>query len=453
MTKPTVAIIGAGFTGLTAALRLLDRGVHPIVLEQDSQPGGLAGSFTVNGAELEKFYHHWFKSDVHIHELVKELGLEDEILYRKTKTGSYYANSLFRLSRPLDLLAYTPLSLIGRIRLGLLVFQARAVKDWRTIEDETAANWLLRMCGPEVYERVWKPLLAGKFGKFADQIGAVWMWNKLALRGGSRDKSGEEVLAYYKGGFAELSKAMMARVIERGGEVRLNTSVTGLSLAEGRVTGVTTSHGPVAAQGVLSTIPQPVFAKLVAPHVDSSYVEQLRKIEYLGNVCMVLELEKSLSDTYWINVADPEFPFVGVIEHTNFEPTETYGGRHIVYLSKYLPTDTPMYSFTPQEMVDFALPHLQRMFPDLKRDWILDAHVFRSEYTQPIVKPGYSRLIPDAKTPVGGLWQCSMAQIYPEDRGTNYAVREGFRIGDKIAASLEGGFTPATAVLEKGAAR
>ncbi len=452
MKKPAVAIIGAGFTGLTAALELLDQGLHPIVFEQDSQPGGLAGSFNVNGVELEKFYHHWFKSDLHIHELVKRLGLDSEILYRKTKTGSYYANSLFRLSRPLDLLAYTPLSLIGRIRLGLLVFQARAIRDWRTIEDETAADWLRRMCGPEVYERVWKPLLSGKFGKFADEIGAVWMWNKLALRGGSRDKSGEEVLAYFRGGFAELSKAMMARVIERGGEVRLNTPVTGLTVGEGRVTGVMTHDGPLAAQSVLSTIPQPAFAKLVAPHVHAEYVEQLRKIEYLGNVCMVLELSQSLSDTYWINVADPGFPFVGVIEHTNFEPTDTYGGRHIVYLSKYLPTDAPMYGYNSQEMVDFALPHLQRMFPAFRRDWILDAHVFRSEFTQPIVKPGYSRLIPDAQTPVAGLWQCSMAQIYPEDRGTNYAVREGFRIGERIAASQAGGLASRTLVLEKGPA-
>ncbi len=449
MSKPTVAIIGGGFTGLTAALQLLDQGVRPIVLEQDNQPGGLAGSFDVNGVELEKFYHHWFKSDLHIHELVERLGLANEILYRKTKTGSYYANSLFRLSRPLDLLAYTPLSLIGRIRLGLLVFQARAVRDWRTIEDETASNWLLRMCGPEVYERVWKPLLNGKFGKYADEIGAVWMWNKLALRGGSRDKSGEEVLAYYKGGFAQLSKAMMARIIARGGEVRLNTSVTGLTTEGNKVTGVTTSAGPVTADSVLSTLPQPVFANIVAPHVDAAYVEKLRKIEYLGNVCMVLELKQSLSDTYWINVADPEFPFVGVIEHTNFEPTETYGGRHIVYLSKYLPTDTPMYGYNPSEMVDFALPHLQRMFPDFRRDWILDAHVFRSDYTQPIVKPGYSRLIPDALTPVDGLWQCSMAQIYPEDRGTNYAVREGVRIGKRIAASLAGRGGVGAARLEK----
>lgn len=436
MSQKQVVIIGGGFTGLTAALELQKQGIRPIVLEAEDYPGGLAGSFEVNGVELEKFYHHWFKSDEHVHTLVEELGKSDEIVYRQTKTGSYYANSLFRLSSPLDLLSYTPLSLIGRIRLGLLVFQAQAVKDWRKIEHLKAVDWLRSKCGKEVYEMVWKPLLAGKFGKYADDIGAVWMWNKLALRGGSRDKSGKEVLAYYQGGFAALSQAMADQIVANGGEVHLSTRVQSVDIQDGKFKAAITDKGTFTGEAALSTIPQPIFAELMAPHVEQAYVEQLNEIDYLGNVCMVLEMNRSLSDTYWINVADPDFPFVGVIEHTNFEPPETYGGKHIVYLSKYLPTDTDMYGYSSEEMLDFAMPHLQRMFPDLSRDWIDEAHVFRSAFTQPIVKPNYSKLIPDEKTPVDGLWLASMSQIYPEDRGTNYAVREGRLVAQRIAEQL-----------------
>ena len=436
MSQKQVVIIGGGFTGLTAALELQKQGIRPIVLEAEDYPGGLAGSFEVNGVELEKFYHHWFKSDEHIHTLVEELGKSDEIVYRQTKTGSYYANSLFRLSSPLDLLSYTPLSLIGRIRLGLLVFQAQAVKDWRKIEHLKAVDWLRSKCGKEVYEMVWKPLLAGKFGKYADDIGAVWMWNKLALRGGSRDKSGKEILAYYQGGFAALSQAMADQIVANGGEVHLSTRVQSIDVQNGEFKAAITDKGTFIGNAALSTIPQPIFADLVTPHVEDAYITQLNEIEYLGNVCMVLEMNRSLSDTYWINVADPDFPFVGVIEHTNFEPPDTYGGKHIVYLSKYLPTDTDMYGYSNEEMLDFAMPHLQRMFPDLTRDWIDRAHLFRSEFTQPIVKPNYSKLIPDEKTPIDGLWLSSMAQIYPEDRGTNYAVREGRLVAQRIAEQL-----------------
>ena len=55
--------------------------------------------------------------------------------------------------------------------------------------------------------------------------------------------------------------------------------------------------------------------------MSAGYVERLRRIRFLANVCIVLELDRSLSDTYWLNVNDPGFPFVGVIEHTNFEPS------------------------------------------------------------------------------------------------------------------------------------
>jgi len=437
LTKYDVIIAGAGFTGLSAALELLDLGLKPIIIEPDTQPGGLAGCFEVNGTQLEKFYHHWFKSDEYIHELASRIGRSEDIIYRSTKTGSYFANSIFRLSKPWDLLGYTPLSMLGRFRLGLLVLQAKSVKDWRTIEKLSAEQWLRSNCGDEVYEKVWKPLLKGKFGDFAPEIGAVWMWNKLALRGGSRDKSGGEVLAYFKGGFAELSRRMAKEIEARGGRIELGNRVRGINLEENRFIGVETDKGARSADAMLATMPQPVFQQLVKGHVDPGYYEQLGEIDFLGNVCMVLELDRSLSDTYWMNVSDPGFPFVGVIEHTNFEPPASYGGSHIVYLSKYLPTDTDMFGYDRDEMLSFAVPYLSKMFPEFERSWVKDAHLFKSEFTQPIVRPGYSDLIPSLRTPIDGVYLSTMSQIYPEDRGTNYAVRQGLEAAKAISKDLE----------------
>ncbi|KAG0944365.1 hypothetical protein G6F31_014607 [Rhizopus arrhizus] len=137
---------------------------------------------------------------------------------------------------------------------------------------------------------------------------------------------------------------------------------------------------------------------------------------------MVLSLDRSLSDTYWLNVNDPGFPYVGVIEHTNFEPPSSYGGRHIVYLSKYLPPHHPMYTMSDAELVEFSIPHLQKMFPEFDRSWIQDLHVWRADYAQPIAEKHYSKLIPGRCTPISNVFVTSMAQVYPEDRGTNYAV-------------------------------
>lgn len=433
MDKPSVIVIGAGFTGLAAAYELSKAGLRVLVLESDASVGGLAGGFDVPGQRLEKFYHHWFTNDTHITNLVNDLGVSDHVIHRPTRTGSYYANKVFRLSTPLDLLKYTPISLIARIRLGLLVLRARRVRNWEELESLTAVEWIEKLAGKEVLEKVWRPLLEGKFGPFTDRISAVWFWNKVVLRGGSRGKAGQEVLAYFKGGFLALAELMAKKIEEAGGQVQLDAKVERLVVEDGRVVGCETNSDQFVADQIVSTVPLPVHSKLVAPFASPEYVQEIDKVEYLGNVCLVLQLDRSLSDTYWINVSDPSFPYVGIIEHTNFEPKETYDGRHIVYLSKYLPTSAELYGMDAEEALEYSLPHITRMFPDFDRSWILDYHVFKAEYSQPIVERHYSKMIPAEETPFPGLWLTTMAQIYPEDRGTNYAIREGRRVGKRIA--------------------
>ena len=434
--RPHVVVIGAGFTGLSAAWELARRGVAVTVLESEPDVGGLAGTFEVQGERLEKFYHHWFTNDAHVNDLVKELGVADRVVYRPTRTGMYFANTVFRMSSPTDVLRFTPLGVLDRLRLGILALRARGVKDWRPLEDLTAKEWLVRLGGREVYRVVWEPLLNGKFGPFASSISAVWFWNKLKLRGGSRDRTGAEMLAYYRGGFAALADRLAEEVVRLGGVIRTGEAAVGLQVRDGAVAGVETTRGVVWGDAVLATTALPIFADLVAPHVDASYAKRLRAIDYLANVCLVLELDRSLSSTYWLNVNDPGFPFVGVIEHTNFEPASTYGGRHIVYLSKYLPEDADLFRMSDEEVLEYCVPYLERMFPEFRREWILGAHVWRARFSQPIVVKHYSRLIPEVETPVAGLFLGTMAQVYPEDRGTNYAIREGRRVGVQIGESL-----------------
>ncbi len=427
-----VVIIGGGFTGLAAAYELTRLGVGVTVVERDAEVGGLAGTFEVNGERLEKFYHHWFVNDSAIMQLVKDLGGEQNLIYRPTRTGMYFAHNFFRLSEPLDVLRFTPLKYADRVRLGLLVLRARAVKDWRALESLTAQQWLSRLGGDAVYKTVWEPLLRGKFGSYAPDVSAVWFWNKLKLRGGSRNRQGKEVLVYYRGGFAALARQLSSAIVAAGGEIRTAVQASSLIVDGNRVTGLVTSRGVIQADAVVATPALPIIAELLGPHVPAGYPERLRRIHYLANLCLVLELDRSLSETYWLNVNDPSFPFIGVIEHTNFEPAKTYGGRHIVYLSKYLSEDEPLYHMSDQEVLNYSLPHLRRMFPNLARDWIRRHHVWRAQYAQPIVVRGYRELIPPAKTPLGGFYIATMAQIYPEDRGTNYAVKEGRAIARSL---------------------
>lgn len=432
--KSTV-VVGGGFTGLAAAYELAKAGVGVTVLEAEPQLGGLASSFDVGGERLDRFYHHWFTSDRAVMDLVDELGLSARLRLRPTRTGVYHAHRFFRLSTPWDLLNFTPLGLPDRVRLGLLALRARRVRDWRELEDKTAEQWLCELGGQEVYRVVWEPLLKGKFGAYAQSISAVWFWNKLKLRGGSRGRGGQEVLAYLQGGFAGLADALAQRILALGGRIETSARVTSIvpSAAPGlSAWQVRCSLGDLQADRVIATPALPLIAGMVRSWAEPAYLARLEGISYLGNVCLVLELSHPLSATYWLNVNEPDFPFVGVIEHTNFEPAHAYGGRHIAYLSKYLPHTDPQYTLDADEFLDYALPYLQRMFPQLRREAILAHHLWRARWSQPVVQRGYAAMIPGEDGPRAGFHVCSMAQIYPEDRGTNYAIRNGRALARRL---------------------
>ncbi|MEQ1531825.1 MAG: NAD(P)/FAD-dependent oxidoreductase, partial [Methylococcales bacterium] len=372
--KYDVVIVGAGFTGLTAAYVLSKQGYKVCVLESDTMPGGLAGTFEFSDqVKIEKFYHHWFNNDVYVPELVSELGMDGDVITLPSRTGMFFNGRMWKLSTPLDLLKFSALSFIDRIRLGLLVFQVRRIKDWRSIEHLSIREWLESLCGKQVYRVVWEPLISSKFSIFAEQVNAVWMWKKLVLRGSTRNDKGGEELAYFKGGFGRLAKAMVSAIEGSGGAVNLSKKVNTVGVDGNKVVYLLTDSGEeIRGRQFLFTTAFPIIADIFEATAEKEWLQKLRRVNYLGNMCLVLRLKNSLSETYWLNVNDPGFPFVGVIEHTNFDASEHYAGTHIVFLSRYLAVSDPVWAYSDEEYVDFALEHLKRMFPDMDRSWIIE---------------------------------------------------------------------------------
>ncbi len=426
-----IAVVGGGLTGMSAALALSEAGVRVSLFERDATLGGVAGSFEVNGTLLERFYHHIFTSDTAIQEMIARLGLSSRLEWSQTNT-SYFADRIYRLSAPLDLVLFRPLPLIDRLRMGLLVFQARMVRDWHPLEAQTARQWLTHLAGARVYHDVWAPLMRGKFGPYADEISAVWMWNKLKLRGSSRGKGMRESLGYLRGGFGLLIEAMTGALLKQGVSIKSATPVERIEQHGGGFV-VRTSVGEEEFDQVLVTVAPALFADMV-PWLPGEYLERLRQIRYLANVCVILSLERGLSEVYWLNISDNSIPFVGLVEHTNLRRPAEYGGRHLVYLSRYCDPDDMYYRMSDHDLVQAYLPHLQRIFPHFRSDWLVQSYVWRERYAQPVIAMHYSELKPPFASPAAGLWLCSMAQVYPEDRGMNYAVDYGQRIAGEILA-------------------
>ncbi|NMC63867.1 MAG: NAD(P)/FAD-dependent oxidoreductase [SAR324 cluster bacterium] len=435
--KKKVIVIGAGYGGLAAALDLARAGVSVEIFEADRDIGGLAGSFEFEtGKYVEKFYHHWFTSDFEILKFIEELGLQNQIKRLNSNTGLFYANSIYRLTSPLDLLKFRGIPLIDRIRTGLMVLAARRTKDWFRLEGISAVDWIQKHAGNKSLNVIWRPLLKGKFGSDFELVSAVWFWNKVKLRGGSRGKGGSENLVYLEGGFNALTEAMQKALDELGVVLHKSSPVEEICVNKSceayavKVLGV--EHG---ADAILATLPLPEFLN-ITPALPEDYKALHSQLRFLGNICVVLRLKQSLSSTYWLNVADPSFPFVGIIEHTNFDNIENYGGEHIAYISKYLPTSDPLFAMSDEEYLEYCLPYLKQMFPKFSKDWIIGASTWRAHYSQPLVTKHYSKLIPAQKTPINSLWLSTMAQVYPEDRGTNYAIKEARRVAAEIVSEL-----------------
>jgi protoporphyrinogen oxidase len=433
--SPRVAVIGGGLAGLVAADRLLGAGVPVTIFEKFPEAGGLVGVVNVGGTPLERYYHHLFTSDVDYVSFAKEFGLEKDLLWLKSRMGFLSGGKLYDFGTPASLLTFKPLGLLGRVQFVLSTLKLRHDADWKSLEAETAMGWMRRNGYSRALDAVWGPLLRQKYGRRAEDVGLVWLWGKIALRTRSRDKTGlGERLGYLKGSFGRGIAAVLARVKERGGDLRTSRPVKIVKKAAGGFD-VTFAGGTETFDLVLSTVAIPELLRL-APDLPEETRKTWSAISYAHALCAILELDRPLSPYYWLNVGDDDMPFGGVIEHTNFLSPADYGGRHVVYLSNYVLTDDAKWRRRDSELWAEYLPALKVVNPAFDESWILAKQIGRAEYAQPIIVPGYSKLLPPLQTPVPGLWSACMAQTYPEDRGQNYAIRIGREAADAILATL-----------------
>lgn len=431
-----IAIVGAGLAGLTAALRLTAAGYRVRLFERYPRPGGLARALTINGEPLEAFYHHIFTTDVDYVDFAAELGLADEIEWLPSKMGIWTGGRLWDFGTPMSLLRFRPISVLDKLRFGLSTLWLQRQREPAPFENVTAAEWIRRHQGNRVWNTIWGPLLYQKFAGDAENVAMVWLWRKLSLRGGSRSKSGlGECLGYMRGSFVRLVEELVSRVEHAGGSFHLTEAVERVEHSDAGFR-IVTRRRAVDVDRVLVAAPIPDYLAVAGDLLEADHRSQLEALRATGALCTILELEHSLTPYYWLNIADPEMPFGGLIEHTNYIPAERYGGTVLLYISNYLFTDHPMYRAPKAQVIDEYIPHLARINPAFDRSWITRAHHFRADYAQPVVTTGYRERIPAMRTPVPGLYLCSMAQIFPEDRGQNYAIVYGDRVARLMIEDL-----------------
>lgn len=418
-----VGIVGAGFVGMTAALDLQKRGHTVTLFESEYEVGGLAMGFRAESWNwsLEKHYHHIFKTDKHILDFAKKVGVNFD--FKLPKTSMLVNDSILQIDSPLNLLKFNALSFQDRLRTGLVIAYLKYLSGWKGLEKYTAHDWLQAKMGKIPYGTLWEPLLIAKFGNFYKEISLAWFWARIKAR--------TQELGYPEGGFQNLAETAMHKIKKNGGLLHLNSRVVEI----GRTTDscfIKTYNSTFKFDRIIVTVPNLTFASILKT-APASYLRKLRSFQGIGALTMILELDAPMlpQEVYWLSISQKEYPFLAVVEHTNFIDRKYYGGRHIVYIGNYLQSGHIFYRKNKDELLEIYHPFLNKLSPGY-RNKLQKHHLFVAPFAQPVVTRNFSKNLMDFKSPIAGVYLANMQQVYPWDRGTNFAVE----LGNKIASMI-----------------
>lgn len=422
--KKRVAIVGAGIGGMAAAYDLIQAGYSVTIFDRDDFVGGLASGIKEPhwAWSVEKYYHHWFATDQDILDLIAELGWGDQVHFPRPQTVMYHAGKFYPFDSVLSALLFPGLGWgLNKIRFGLVGVYLRLTNDWRSLEKTTVDRWLRKWAGENIYKLMWEPLVIGKFGSHYKEVNMAWMWARLKAR--------TTRLGTFEGGFQAFADRFAERLRQMGVEIHLETPVSQIENQPGG--GIRLEIGDrsqVFDQCLVTTSPT-ILAKMT-PTLPPDYLNSLLKLKSMGAVVLILSLSQQLSEEgyYWFNIPKSAgYPFLALVEHTNFISPDNFGGEHIVYCGDYLDPEHEYFSLSKDEILKLFLPVFTRFNPKFKPEWVTNSWLFRTKYAQPVPEVNHSQNIPTIQTPISGLFFASMSQVYPWDRGTNFAVEIGRR--------------------------
>ena len=418
------AVIGAGFGGMAAAYDLAKSGYEVTIFEAEDHPGGLASGFKEPNWDwsVEKFYHHWFASDNHMLGLVEELGWSDKVIFPRPFTVLLYKGEWYPFDSILKAILFPGLGWgINKIRFGLVGLFLRLTNKWQPLEKFTVDEWMRKWAGEKVYSMMWEPLVIGKFGKnYYQKVNMAWMWARLKAR--------TTRLGTFEGGFQNFASMFAERLSDMGVNFNYQTRIQSIAQSEdGKTVRIESDQSTDTFDQVLVTTSPSSLARL-APSLPGDYLEKILELKSMGAVVMIFSLKNQLSKQgyYWFNLPKNEgFPCLALVEHTNYVSSEHFGGDHIIYMGDYLEPDHPYFSKSQDELLQLFIPGLKRINPEFQPDWINKTWLFKTKYAQPVPLINHSKNIPSIQTPIHGLYFASMSQVYPWDRGTNFAVEIG----------------------------
>ncbi len=420
--KQKIAVIGGGITGIAACLELAKKGDFEITLfEKEENLGGLSTWFDCDGVIWDKYYHVVLSTDSVTLAFISELGLEDQIFWRETKTGFYGQGKLVPMSTTLDFLRFPFMSLWQKFRMGLGIIYSARVSNSSRLDKIFAREWLTKVFGRRVYENIWEPLLRSKLGDAREKTSALFIWATIQrLYGARQGQSKKEQMGHIRGGYYTILQAATKKLEQAGVTLRTAEPVLEVQTSpEGHA--IVTRNGQYTFDKAIFTTDCPTTLNLLRP-ATAPYWENLAAIDYLSVFCVVFILSRKLSPYYVINLLDKDLPFTGIIEPTNIISPEDTDGKHIVFLPKYAPATDSIHNCTNDEIMETFTRHLKNVFPDLEDSHILQKKLHKTRYVQPIQALEYQQNLPTFSTPIPGIYVVNTSMIINSTLNNNTAI-------------------------------
>ncbi len=407
MTK--VAILGAGFAGLSSGWLLKQRGIDFIVLEKQSYPGGLARSFEWNGFQCDFAAHRLFTTDENV--LAKLLKLVP--MGRHIRRSKIYLKGHW-MRDPLDVM-----ELGSRLKLKESAWIAWSyLFRPRSEPEESFEQFVLKRYGKGLYDYFFKPYTEKLFGIPGNEISVLWARQKVRLAS-PLDKIRENTKTkfqyfYYpvRGGYGAISNRLYEDIHEH---VHLNATVTGLECVDNRITTVRYQKDGQGYEekvdAVISTLPLTLTGRMLGHQFSLKF----QKVD-----AVYLQINRPfLSDYHWIYFMDEEISINRMVEFKNMSVVDTPENTSVVCAE------------VTQEHEDVV----EKVISDLikvglvKREEIVDTKVVREDFSYPVYNHAYSELLQDAQDTIG-----QYTNLFTVGRTAEFRHRE---VDDNFAAAID----------------
>jgi protoporphyrinogen oxidase len=396
---------------MTLSLLLSEKGKKVHLYEAAPDIGGLADYWEFGDITWDRFYHVILMSDLNTRELLQKLGIENKMNWVETKTGFYTDGKLYSMSNSLEFLKFPPLRLIDKFRLGITIFFASKIKNWKKLEKQPVAKWLTKWSGKRTFNKMWLPLLRAKLGDFYTETSASFIWATIQRMYAAR-KSGlkKEMFGYMEGGYKTILESLKQKLTESGVEVHTSHILENVIKEEDTISLKFKNGTIVNTSDLVFTIPSSLILK-VWPDMPKDEADKHNSIKYLGVSCTSVLLKKPISPFYVTNITDGHVPFTGVIEMSALVDKNNFNGNSLVYLPKYVGTDDPIFTRDDSEIHKEFKDSIVKMYDHISEEDILEMKTAKARNVFALSTLNYSTKLPEVCSKIKGIYYGNSALI------------------------------------------